>query len=46
MLIDEDAELIIAGSGTMANQGSLDIIGLTGDGSLTSSQAPASTTSA
>ncbi len=34
MLIDEDAELIIANSGTMANRGSLDIIGLTGDGSL------------
>ena len=34
MLVDEDAELIIAGSGTMANQGSLDIIGLTGNGSL------------
>jgi Hint domain len=35
MLIDEDAELIIAGSGTMANQGSLDIVGLTGNGTLT-----------
>jgi hypothetical protein len=34
MLIDEDAELIIASSGTMANSGSLDIIGLTGNGSL------------
>src|SRR5271165_2623655 len=34
MLIDEDAELIIASSATMANQGSLDIIGQTGNGSL------------
>src|SRR5262249_10560690 len=34
-LIDEDSELIIASSGTMANQGSLDIIGLTGNGTLT-----------
>ena len=35
MLIDESSELIIASSGTMANRGSLDIIGLTGDGTLT-----------
>ena len=34
MLIDESSELIIASSGTMANRGSLDIIGLTGDGTL------------
>jgi hypothetical protein len=34
MLIDEGSELVIAGSGTMANRGSLDIIGRTGNGSL------------
>ena len=34
MLIDENSELIIPSSGTMANRGSLDIIGLTGNGSL------------
>ncbi len=35
MLVDESAELIIASSATMTNQGSLDIIGLTSDGTLT-----------
>ncbi|HLJ05034.1 MAG TPA: Hint domain-containing protein [Acetobacteraceae bacterium] len=35
MLIDEDSELVLTSSGTMANSGSLDIIGLTGNGALT-----------
>src|ERR1700722_17683815 len=35
MLVDEDSELILTSSGTMANSGSLDIIGLTGNGALT-----------
>ena len=35
MLIDEDSALIITSSATMADQGSLDIVGLTGNGTLT-----------
>src|SRR5215472_1304923 len=35
MLIDEDSTLILTSSGTMADQGSLDIIGLTSNGTLT-----------
>ena len=38
MLIDEDSELILTSSGTMTNQGSLDIVGLTGNGTLTVQQ--------
>ncbi len=45
MLIDEDAALILTSSGTMADSGSLDIVGLTGNGTLTLQPGPASTTS-